>query len=165
MATSRWVICEREVQKGKIIFNEPRLTKTKIGLMADQPNSDIYTQKQREYVDSIPNSELRSHLLHQVRLRDNMEADRDSFEKRVNEMCQAPSCMKCITSEMRKDKTEGSYYYSWQANIAMAFYDEVRDYLKGNLFDEAFGDDSLHTVANNSAKRVLDLLIHVSDNS
>lgn len=44
----------------------------------------LFTKEQIDYVDSIPDSDLRSHLLHQVRLRDCMERDRDSFEKQLN---------------------------------------------------------------------------------
>ena len=50
------------------------------------PQIGIYTKKQIDYVNSVPDSELRSHLLHQVRLRDNMEADRDSFQKLNNDL-------------------------------------------------------------------------------
>lgn len=47
---------------------------------------NIYTSEQREYVDALPNDAalLKSHLLHQVRLRDLMEADRNAFEKENN---------------------------------------------------------------------------------
>ena len=59
--------------------------------------------------------------------------------------------------EMRKDKSGGSYYYSWQANIAVAFQDAYR---------EEFGDSPrmrhiIHEVSNNAAKRFLDQLIHI----
>lgn len=59
--------------------------------------------------------------------------------------------------EMRKDKSGGSYYYSWQANIAVAFQDAYR---------EEFGDSPrmrhiIHDVSNNAAKRFLDQLIHI----
>ena len=43
----------------------------------------IFTESQRIYVESIDDSMLRPHLLHQVRLRDNMESDRNSFEREV----------------------------------------------------------------------------------
>lgn len=45
----------------------------------DQPIG-LFTKEQKEYVDSVAEEDLRSHLLHQVRLRDNMEKDRDAFE-------------------------------------------------------------------------------------
>ena len=52
-----------------------------------------------------------------------------------------------LIKELKKDKEEGSYYYTWQANIAMAMYDE----LNGKATKEE---------CNNGAKRFLDLLIN-----
>jgi len=46
----------------------------------------LFTQKQFDYVMDIPEIYLRSHILHQVRLRDNLETDRDSFEKENNRL-------------------------------------------------------------------------------
>jgi hypothetical protein len=67
-----------------------------------------------------------------------------------------------ICEELRKDKSEGSYYYSWQSSIAMAFQDAVRRYTnqngRGNQLDEAFGVGALHEVANEGAKIFLDQL-------
>lgn len=76
--------------------------------------------------------------------------------------------IRTICEELNKDKSEGSYYYSWQANIAMAFYDEVRRQTspKGkvyNMYDDTFGDGALHEAANNAAKNFLDLLISQSE--
>jgi len=51
-----------------------------------------------------------------------------------------------LVNELRKDQSEGSVYYSWQANIAMAMYDE----LDGKATQEE---------CNNAAKRFLQLLI------
>jgi len=49
-------------------------------------SKNLYTKEQRDYVDSIDDKDLRTHLLHQVRLRDNMEKDRNAFEKENNEI-------------------------------------------------------------------------------
>ena len=73
-----------------------------------------------------------------------------------------------LVAELQKDKEPGSYYYVWQANIAMSFYDSVRQQLDpknkgGNLYDDSFGDGALHQAANNAAKNFLDLLISQSD--
>lgn len=57
-----------------------------------------------------------------------------------------------LQKELNKDKFEGSYYYSWQANIAMAFKDEF------NRTPEVFKND-IHNIANQAAKNFLDLLI------
>ena len=51
-----------------------------------------------------------------------------------------------LVEELKKDKSPGSYYYSWQANIAMAMYDE----LDGKITKEE---------ANRGAIRFLELLI------
>ena len=56
-----------------------------------------------------------------------------------------------ITKQLREDP---SYYYSWQANIAVAFQDTLR--LAGYQFPE------LHKLSNDSAKRFIDLLISKS---
>lgn len=55
-----------------------------------------------------------------------------------------------LLRELRKDKTEGSYYYSWQANIAVAMQDAYRD---------AEDKSDIHKISNEGAKRFLDLLI------
>lgn len=43
----------------------------------------MYTEQQINYVNSVKDEQLRSHLLHQVRLRDIMEQDRDAFERYI----------------------------------------------------------------------------------
>jgi len=54
--------------------------------------------------------------------------------------------IKELVEELKKDKSEGSYYHSWQANIAMAMFDE----LDGKATKEE---------CNNGAKRFLEMLI------
>lgn len=44
----------------------------------------IFTQKQREYVNSVTDENLRQSLLHQVRLRDLMTEDRDRALQRID---------------------------------------------------------------------------------
>ena len=63
--------------------------------------------------------------------------------------------IKVLTEELAKDKSEGSYYYSWQSNIAMAFYDEMK---KREREDDTTYEFILN-VANQAAKNFLDLLI------
>ena len=53
---------------------------------------------------------------------------------------------KDLIKELKKDKSEGSYYHTWQANIAMAMFDE----LNGKATKEE---------CNNGAKRFLEILI------
>lgn len=51
-------------------------------------------------------------------------------------------------------KTDPEYYYSWQANIAMAFQDEFH---RHGLIDPP-SNEELHTIANTAAKEFLDIL-------
>jgi predicted metal-dependent phosphoesterase TrpH len=44
----------------------------------------LYTKNELDYVESIKDEELRIELLYQIRLRNNMEYDRDSFENENN---------------------------------------------------------------------------------
>ncbi len=55
-----------------------------------------------------------------------------------------------VCEELKKDP---EYYYGWQSNIAMAFY----DVFKGTS-DVAIGYQELHRISNEAAKRFLDQL-------
>ena len=55
-----------------------------------------------------------------------------------------------LVEELRKDKSGSSYYYSWQANIAVAMQDAYAD---------AKDKTDIHAISNDGAKRFLDLLI------
>jgi hypothetical protein len=73
-----------------------------------------------------------------------------------------PEAIKTLREALSNDKSEGSYYYAWQANIAMSFYDA---YMK------EFGQGSdwplpheIHKIANNAAKNFLDILISQPSN-
>ena len=46
----------------------------------------LYSEVQVNYVNGISDENLRDHLLYQLRLRDNMEADRNAFEKENTEL-------------------------------------------------------------------------------
>jgi hypothetical protein len=55
------------------------------GSMSEQGDAGpIYTDKQKEYVGGVKDEHLRDHLLHQVRLRDIMEEDRDKASARAD---------------------------------------------------------------------------------
>lgn len=71
-----------------------------------------------------------------------------------------PNAVDTICTELKKDKSPGSYYHTWQANIAMAIYDEFTEEEFGTRID--IHKDQLITVANQAAKRFLDNLISVS---
>ncbi len=59
-----------------------------------------------------------------------------------------------LCNALREDTTEGSYYYSWQANIAMSIYDSFT----GSEV-EFIGEKNLLDICNKGAKRFLELLI------
>ena len=46
----------------------------------------LYSEVQVNYVNGISDENLRDHLLYQLRLRDNMELDRNAFEKENTEL-------------------------------------------------------------------------------
>lgn len=58
-----------------------------------------------------------------------------------------------LSSRLRSNK---KYFETWQANIAMAFYDE---YKKTNINDDEEWLHRIHTIANTAAENFLNLLI------
>lgn len=73
--------------------------------------------------------------------------------------------MDAIRLALAQDKSEGSYYYSWQANIAMAFKDEFYRFQERNGRDVPITSEDIHQIANTAAKSFLDLLIGTSRQS
>lgn len=71
------------------------------------------------------------------------ELTTDNLQTNVLSIKQA---MEFICSELAKDKSNGSWYYSWQSNIAMAFFDVLPDFT------------DKHELCNVAAKRFLDNL-------
>lgn len=67
-----------------------------------------------------------------------------------------PNAIKVLKNKLSVDQSEGSYYYSWQANIAMSFKDEYERF-NPNMSDG--NKEILHIIANNAAKNFLNLLI------
>jgi len=71
-----------------------------------------------------------------------------------------PNAVTTLIKALSEDKTEGSYYYSWQANIAMAFKDEW----DSEQFQQSQQDsEAVHRLANQAAKNFLNLLCHKLD--
>lgn len=65
-----------------------------------------------------------------------------------------------LIAALNEDKSEGSYYYSWQANIAMAFKDRFyQETLKGHTGNHV----DISMVANEAAKNFLDMLCRKSN--
>ena len=52
-----------------------------------------------------------------------------------------------LSAALKEDKSQGSYYYAWQSNIACAIMDTMPDV------------ENIHELANVAAKRFLDNLI------
>ena len=71
-------------------------------------------------------------------------------------MSKISEAIKVLTDALKEDKSEGSYYYLWQANIAMAFKDEFENRMGAQ--DTCVGKQTLHIIANEAAKKFLDLL-------
>ena len=67
--------------------------------------------------------------------------------------------IKVLCEELEKDKAEGSYYYAWQANIAMAFQDEFWRNIKSHEDLDLMDKETTHKIFNQAAKNFLDLLI------
>ena len=62
-----------------------------------------------------------------------------------------------LIDALKEDKSEGSYYYSWQANIAMSFVDEFNR--NPGEYTSNVEYPLLLEIANQAAKNFLDLLI------
>ena len=62
--------------------------------------------------------------------------------------------MNLTTKLIKALKEDKDYYYGWQANIAMAFYDEYRRCEK-----KYKNRKDIHRIANNAAKNFLNTLM------
>lgn len=67
---------------------------------------------------------------------------------------EVPAAVKCVTEAMKADT---DYRYSWQANIAMAFKDEVYRYQLRTKKKYLSAKD-YHVIANEAADNFLNLL-------
>lgn len=113
------------------------------------PSNELYEKEVINYVNSVPDSDLREHLKHQVRLRDNLRKDRDSFEqqllktKSMQIKVTTPYDMNATTeqlvkevvekfeSEFRKeDKSESYYHIVISGEYNRATLDEVEKIYK-----------------------------------
>lgn len=71
--------------------------------MTHQTNSNgLYSQDMIEYVNSIDPNMYREALLHQIRLRDIMERDRDAFEKMYNDACRKLASQSDLIKHLEK---------------------------------------------------------------
>ena len=90
----------------------------------------------------------------QIKNADNYEPLTEEMLNRQVERTELGDAIEVLIKALKKDKSKGSYYYSWQSNIAMAMYDEIVDnpakYMDENNWDE---------ICNAGAKRFLNLLL------
>lgn len=71
-----------------------------------------------------------------------------------------------IRLELLKDKEPGSYYYAWQCNLAMCFYDEIRQSYKDNDAPmDPILEQNLHRYSTNAAKRFIEILCLTNGNN
>lgn len=69
------------------------------------------------------------------------------------------SAIEVLIKHLSEDKAEESYYYAWQANIAMAFKDEYDKFIReGGIPEVVLRPYEVHEIANNAAKNFLDNL-------
>jgi hypothetical protein len=87
-------------------------------------------------------------------MEDNKLLSRNFIESKNREIT-AEEAIDKLRKDLSEDKSEGSYRYSWQSNIAMAFVDEAR---RSNIKMKV-SRKNLHTIANQAAKNFLDSLI------
>ena len=90
---------------------------------------------------------------------DSTNAERIGRELMLKIESDIPNAVGALIKALSEDKSEGSYYYSWQANIAMAFKDEWERYDEKGYCKK----EHLHMVANNAAKNFLNMLCHKSE--
>ena len=64
--------------------------------------------------------------------------------------------VKWLTYRLGKDRSPGSWYYSYQSNIAMCIFDEAHKHFP---LTTSKGSPTLHEFCNICAKRFLDLWI------
>lgn len=112
---------------------------------------ELFTEEQIKYVNSVKDEDLRFHLLHQVRLRDNMESDRDAFEKLLANKNSITHAIKIITNAI---KTDEGYKIGWVANIAMAYIDNEHWY-KQKTGKKYLNKKDKHIIANNAAENFI----------
>lgn len=122
--TDKWEGIEKEIEKWKQSKlqsqDKPQPSSIdRIEIVSD--GNGIYTQEQKEYANSVPENQLRQHLIHQVRLRDNMESDRNSFETMYNNLCKK-------VDTIRRE--------AWNAAREMPDGTQLRRYVKWLTFNE-----------------------------
>jgi hypothetical protein len=93
-------------------------------------------------------------------MEDNQILSRKALDLKNREIT-TKEVMDQLCKDLKEDKREGSYYYSWQCNIAMSFFDEClrnKDKVKVST-------KNLHEITNKAAKNFLDLLLSLREHN
>lgn len=67
--------------------------------------------------------------------------------------------VKVLTEALKKSNDQSSLYYTWQSNIAMPIIDTFNKYAEENEIVGSAMNLDIHKIANDGAKKFLDLLI------
>jgi len=68
-----------------------------------------------------------------------------------------PEAIKVLQNALTEDKEPGSYYHSWQSNIAMAFVDEYNSQTEvKEMYPHQSNGLNIPEIANEAAKNFLD---------
>ena len=68
-----------------------------------------------------------------------------------------------LVEALEEDKEPGSYFYTWQANIAMSFKDEWRRAVETG--SDPCDYSSIHDIANKAAQNFLNMLCYTTNYS
>lgn len=72
--------------------------------------------------------------------------------------------MDIICAALNKNKSFGSYFYSWQCNIAVAFQDAYSNYKEEMAKDQLTKED-IHKISNEAAINFLNQLLRVNESN
>ena len=110
-------------------------------------------------VESELQDKHKNHLLGEIIIQyDRLPKDRlEKFNEYINKSEPTlEEAIKVLQKHLREDKSEGSYYHSWQSNIAMAFKDEIN---RVRPVTNNWNRDIVNDLSNQAAKNFLDNLI------
>jgi hypothetical protein len=105
--------------------------------------------------------EIREHVAQIKRERDETTPNKEAGLVFVGESITLEQAISRLIKELQKDKTPGSYFYTWQSNIAMAFYNACREH-RGPF---SLKDRRLAEIANAAAINFLNSLCSQNKNT
>lgn len=88
------------------------------------------------------------------------------LQNSINDAITVEQAVDRIRLELQKDKEPGSYFHTWQCNIAMCFFDEIRHkYAFDTGSIDPILNHNLHMYSNNAAARFLEILCLQNNNN